>query len=370
MKLLNINSYYEDDLYSYLTNELNKLGVSSDSYYYCRKGTSSKKGTDNQVYYSECYTAFDRFNLKRKIWKAETALSSTCLSIDRYDCIHAHSLFSNGTIALDIWKRYGIPYVVSVRNTDINSFFKLRPLCRTWGIEVLTHASSVVFISECYKELVNRYLPVDIQEVVRKKATVIPNGIDEFFLDNTPESPKAIDRLKPIRLLQVGKINKNKNQITSMRVCEKLNREGVAATLDIIGKSQNKRIESKLRSSPYVNVLPSMNHQELLEYYNSTDIFIMPSYRETFGISYVEAMSQGLPIIYTSGQGFDGQYAEGEVGYAVTPNCDSEIIEAISRIINNYSEISARAIIRAGHFRWEESAKKYKKLYVKACNKR
>lgn len=40
----------------------------------------------------------------------------------------------------------------------------------------------------------------------------------------------------------------------------------------------------------------------------------MPSHKETFGLVYAEAMSQGLPIIYTKNQGFDGQFPDGYVG--------------------------------------------------------
>ena len=40
--------------------------------------------------------------------------------------------------------------------------------------------------------------------------------------------------------------------------------------------------------------------------------FCLPSHAETFGLVYVEAMSQGLPIIY-EGQGFDKQFQDGEV---------------------------------------------------------
>ena len=37
--------------------------------------------------------------------------------------------------------------------------------------------------------------------------------------------------------------------------------------------------------------------------YRENDIYVMPSIIETFGLVYAEAMSQGLPVIYTRGQG-------------------------------------------------------------------
>lgn len=48
----------------------------------------------------------------------------------------------------------------------------------------------------------------------------------------------------------------------------------------------------------------------LEEYYSKADIFAMPSSYETFGLGYVEAMLQDLPILYTHNEGIDGFYDE------------------------------------------------------------
>ena len=48
------------------------------------------------------------------------------------------------------------------------------------------------------------------------------------------------------------------------------------------------------------------NKSELLGIYRSSSIFIMPSTGETFGLVYIEALSQSLPVIYTKGDGVYG----------------------------------------------------------------
>ena len=45
--------------------------------------------------------------------------------MNEYSLIHAHSLFSNGYIAMRIKQDYGIPYIVAVRNTDVNTFLSI-----------------------------------------------------------------------------------------------------------------------------------------------------------------------------------------------------------------------------------------------------
>src|SRR5699024_7799915 len=45
-------------------------------------------------------------------------------NLNNFSISHAHSLFSNGYIAMKLKKNFNIPYIVAVRNTDINYFFK------------------------------------------------------------------------------------------------------------------------------------------------------------------------------------------------------------------------------------------------------
>jgi glycosyltransferase involved in cell wall biosynthesis len=89
----------------------------------------------------------------------------------------------------------------------------------------------------------------------------------------------------------------------------------------------------------------------------------MPSVTETFGLVYPEAMSQGLPVIYTSGQGFDGQFQDGQVGFAVNCYDAEEIAEKIIKIVANYQELSENAVKNAKKFRWSDINQKYMNIY-------
>lgn len=103
--------------------------------------------------------------------------------------------------------------------------------------------------------------------------------------------------------------------------------------------------------------------EELINYYRKADIFVMPSLTETFGLVYAEALSQGLPVIYTYGQGFDGQFEEGDVGYAVNPHDYNDICEKIISVLENYDAISKRCTTNSVKFDWGIIVKDYINLY-------
>ena len=98
-------------------------------------------------------------------------------------------------------------------------------------------------------------------------------------------------------------------------------------------------------------------------------MFILPSFKETFGLVYAEAMSQGLPIIYSAGQGFDQQFKDGVVGYPVNNNDPQDIAVKIKEVINNYSEISKACVTKVYKFDWDKVSDNYIKVYQEILNK-
>lgn len=68
-----------------------------------------------------------------------------CISVSEYDLIHAYYLFTDGNYARIISRKYNIPYVVAVRNTDVNVFFKHMIHLRCVGIKILKDARTVFF---------------------------------------------------------------------------------------------------------------------------------------------------------------------------------------------------------------------------------
>ena len=94
----------------------------------------------------------------------------------------------------------------------------------------------------------------------------------------------------------------------------------------------------------------------------------MPSIHETFGLVYAEAMSQGLPVIYTKGQGFDEQFDEGIVGYHVDCYNAKEIAYRILDVLNHYNQLSKNCVKLCDKFHWNLITPEYINIYKECIN--
>jgi glycosyltransferase involved in cell wall biosynthesis len=97
--------------------------------------------------------------------------------------------------------------------------------------------------------------------------------------------------------------------------------------------------------------------------YRAHDIFVMPSFRETFGVAYIEALSQGLPIVFTRGQGVDGYFEPGTVGEAVNPHDAEALKAAILGLAERLDERRSLCVAAAKAFDWQRIAREYVELY-------
>lgn len=100
----------------------------------------------------------------------------------------------------------------------------------------------------------------------------------------------------------------------------------------------------------------------LRDLYRKCNFFVMPSSSETFGLVYVEAMTQGLPILYTQGEGIDGFYSN-DIGEKVSIPSVAEIRSKIIKMIENESNYSIPLDLIQKNHNWTEIAKKYIDIY-------
>lgn len=310
-----------------------------------------------------CVNSLDRFFFHHKQKKTYNALKKA-VEVNDYDYLHTHCVFTDGNVAMRLKKELGLPYLVTINNTDLNHFFKLRFLLRKRGVRIMQQASAIIFIAEPYRKAVfEQYIPEKLHAQLMEKTYIIPFGMDDFWFEHLAAQPKQLSKDKRLHLFYAGDINVNKNITLTVDAIRLLRQQGWDITFSLAGKVHDEALLASLTSEDFVSYLGVMDREGLREQYRKADIFAMPSHRDTFGLVYAEAMSQGTPILYTRGQGFDEQFPDGTVGYAVSDQDHKEMADRILRIAGNYSAFSAACIQNAGKFNWENIAKQYRSIY-------
>lgn len=365
MYILHINcNYIGTTLHQLMLENLEKIGYKSKVFVPIYNGEICVIKPNENVCVSKCIKKWDRLVFDYKQFKILTSVQKN-FDISKFAMLHAYTIFTDGNCAMRLSEIYGIPYVVAVRDTDVNVFFKKMIHLRKRGIKIMKNASAIYFLSESYKkQVIEKYVPSkDIEELIRK-SYIVPNGIDDFWFKNI-WNKNDFNMDKKINIIFVGKIIKRKNPLIILDAAKILKEKGYMIKITIVGSVGNKKMYKKLMKSEIVSYIPHCSKEKLAKLYRENDIFVMPSLTETFGLVYAEAMTQGLPVIYSRGQGFDGQFAEGMVGYAVNPNSPVDIAQRVLDIYNQYPEMSKRCVELCRRFEWKNIIEQYEKVYQK-----
>lgn len=372
MKILHINSYFNGSLfYKNLYDKQMEDGLDIDVFVPVAAPFKGNKGIyGNYTTLSTNHSKYDRLFFHLKHYKIYKDIIRK-YNVKEYSLTHAHSLFSNGYIAMKLKRDYQLPYIVAIRNTDVNLFFEKMPYLRVLGVNILNQANTIIFLSKSYRDLViEKYVPRDLKQDFYKKSVVIPNGIDDFWFRNIGEG-KKLNKVDTLNLLYIGAVNKNKNLTTTVKAIKILKKKGYNIEFTVVGSIQDKKIyEEHLKNNSWIKYITSITKEELINIYRKNDIFVMPSIKETFGLVYAEAMSQGLPIIYTKDQGFDKQFEEGTVGYSVNPLDSNDIAKRIIDVTYKYEALSSNCINKVSKFNWESIQELYLMNYSKVIQEK
>jgi glycosyltransferase involved in cell wall biosynthesis len=171
----------------------------------------------------------------------------------------------------------------------------------------------------------------------------------------------------------VGRIVKRKKLDVVIKSLKILNsRPGQKYTLEVVGSGEGSYM-AEIRKEADESVIfhgQIVEFDVLLEIYRRSHIFVMPSRKETFGLVYVEALSQGLPIVYCKNEGVDGFFENKTVGVAVEPNSAQDVVEGINHIVEHYNDFHLKTPEAAKRFNWNKITQEYVDTYKSITSKK
>ncbi len=214
------------------------------------------------------------------------------LALPRHALIHLHvaQAFAPEIVYL-ISKLRGIPYIAHI-HLDVDASgplgFLLGPYKKLLLKRVLQSAARIICVSEAQKRTIAAKYALPLASIV-----VIPNGVAETHFIEKKTCENAVPRL-----LFVGRLAAQKNLPLLIEAMAHM-REN--ARLDIVGDGELRRdVEALIQQYGLQNVQlhGQKTGQELLEFYKSADISVLPSFKEAgASLSMLEALAAGLPIV-------------------------------------------------------------------------
>lgn len=359
------NDFTFSKVHSNLYRELDAQGVKQTVFVPLRKEAPEDNrfdGKNTTFVFAHILKRLHRLFFFHKIEKTVREIEKT-VDLNQISCIHATTLFSDGMVARELHCKYGIPYIVAVRNCDVNAF--LRYLPHLWWVHraVMETVDKVIFITpNLQKRLLKHPTLYKMREQVSEKSIVIPNGINEFWLNNIQTENTA----HPHHLLYAGNFTRNKNLPRLIHALQKLRTELPDLHLDVAGdggNDQDRVLALMHRNADWITYHGKITDlEEMKTLYRVNHIFAMPSKSETFGLVYLEAMTQGLSVLWTKGEAIDGMFPE-TIGESVNPLSESDITTKLRNLLTNLDHYKTLPPSTFDTFRWNAIAKQYVDLY-------
>ncbi|MCD4756712.1 MAG: glycosyltransferase family 4 protein [Arcobacteraceae bacterium] len=160
-----------------------------------------------------------------------------------------------------------------------------------------------------------------------------------------PLNKKKYTDFPILKLLIVGVLDSNKNQLFALKILSSLIKKNYNIKLYIVGNEAEIGYENTLKSYVIKNNLIEYVSFEgfqtnLSNYYNECDILLLTSIIESFPTVILEAMSVGMPIISAQAGGVLEQIQIGKNGFVVAQDDLDDFVQKIIFFIENKSRIS------------------------------
>lgn len=236
-----------------------------------------------------------------------------------------------------------------------------------FAIAGLAHADHIIAVSKHTAKDVNQLLHVASEAI-----TVVPNAVEPYF-KQLPENQVNTFRqklgIKPqtFCLLNVGSSHPRKNIMAVLQTLQLLKSRNFPVVLLKAGadfSTEQKAFIDAQRLNADILYLGKPNSAALVEIYNVADVLLAPSLYEGFGMTLLEAMACGTPVVTSNVTSLPD--VAGDTGILVSPTD----VEALAKAVYSLAEQSdyrklliEKGLERVKAFTWEGTAEKVATLY-------
>ena len=303
----------------------------------------------------------------------ELALSSRLVDVvkaNKIDVLHVHYAIPHAYAAYMAKKMLldsgiQIPIVTTLHGTDI-TLVGSHPFYKPAVTFSINHSDRVTAVSESLKQDTLRLFDI------KKNINVIPNFIDteKIKLKGKPCERSLLAEKEEKILTHISNFRPLKRIMDVISIFEGVQPK-IKSKLMMVGEGPEKK-----RAIQYVNekgleeqVLFLGNSNEIDKILCYSDLFLLPSEKESFGLSALEAMAHGVPIISSDAGGISEVNKHGKTGYlSKIGDTESMTLNALSLLQNEslHKSFKRQAEQHAEKFNLETVVNQYESIYVDA----
>ncbi len=302
----------------------------------------------------------------------ETALASTLVDVithEKLDVLHVHYAIPHAAsayMARQILKQNNIdiPIVTTLHGTDITLVGKNKTYEPVVSFSI-NESDIVTAVSESLKQDTYKSFSVN------KEIEVIPNFIDFTKFNKTDKQhfKKAIAPNGEKILIHISNFRKVKRVGDVVKIFHEVSKN-IATKLLLVGDGpERNNIEQMCRNLNVYNDVRFLGKQEAVdELLAVSDLFLMPSESESFGLAALEAMACGVPVISSNIGGIPELNIEGKTGYLSDVGDVRSMAKQAIKLLQDdvlLAEFKINAYAQAEQFNINKILPLYEKLYEK-----
>ena len=278
---------------------------------------------------------------------------------NKLDLLHSHG----GLIqmaATKVKKTTHLPLVMTAHSIEIN---RVRPdkLSSLMEQNVMDNVDRFIAVSESIRKELNRTFCVGYNKI-----TVIPNGVDTtvFKRQNADDIRRKYQLDNKFVVLFVGRDDPQKGASRLVGAVRELARQIPDIMLVMVGQKD-------IYFDKHILCLPHVSRSELVKLYSLSDVFVLPSIYEPFGIVLIEAMACETACIGMRVGGIPDIIDHGRTGLLVGSDDPTGLFEAISDLYHDPEKRCKMGKNGRGRviscFDWESVSEKTIGVYRQVC---